>query len=332
MSRAAIALRLLGALAASVLCALACAVIAHAAVGTARGQRLDQLVLTAGQNDTGPMAKVVFPVLNTVTIPVIVAALAVAAAVALLERRTSMVAHLIVLVAGATVTTQVLKHLVIGRRPLGAGVEITPNSFPSGHTTVAAAVAVAVTLASPRRLRSVVAIAGAAWTAIAGIGTIAGGWHRPSDVVGALLVVGAWTYLVLAVDAGLALLRTGGRAHARIPDGSDPARVAGDRAVDPADPPVPTPGRLGPPLLAVRPAGGTAVVVLGALGILGLVGGALLLAGVPTPLDLDSRPDQALAYTAATVTIAGAAAALVAWVLLVHIPAVPRPRRDVRVR
>lgn len=330
MSRAAIALRLLGALAASVLCALACAAIAHAAVGTARGQRLDQLVLTAGQNDTGPMAKVVFPVLNTVTIPVIVAALAVAAVVALLERRTSMVAHLIVLVAGATVTTQVLKHLVIGRRPLGAGVEITPNSFPSGHTTVAAAVAVALTLASPRRLRSVVAIAGAAWTAIAGIGTIAGGWHRPSDVVGALLVVGAWTYLVLAVDAALALLRAGDRSHAPAPGGSAPAD--GDHAVDPDDPAVRTPERIGPPLLAVRPAGGAAVLVLGALGILGLAGGALLLAGVPTPLDLDSRPDQALAYTAATVIIAGATATLVAWVLLVHIPAVPRRRRDVRVR
>lgn len=313
MTRAAISVRLFGAILATALCAVACWALARAAVGTGRGQRLDQLVLSAGQNDTSPLAKVVFPVLTTVTVPVIVVALLIAGIVALLQRRSSMAVHLVVLVAGATLTTQVLKRLVILREVLVPGVEVTPNSFPSGHTTVAAAVAVALTLASPRRLRSVVAIGGAAWTAIAGIGTIAEGWHRPSDVLGALLVVGAWTFLVLAVDALLALLRVG--AEDREPATSAPAGADPDR-----------------PVLAVRPAGGAAAILLGALGILGLALGVLALSGVPTPLDLDSRPDQELAYAATVLVVSGTTCALMAWVLVVHIPAVPRQHRDGRVR
>ncbi|MCK2125036.1 hypothetical protein, partial [Pseudomonas sp. PNPG3] len=59
------------------------------------------------------------------------------------------------------------------------------------------------------------AILGTLWTAGAGVGTLVVGWHRPSDVVGAILVVAAWTFAVLALD-GLHARRRAVRALQRI--------------------------------------------------------------------------------------------------------------------
>ncbi|UYG17973.1 phosphatase PAP2 family protein [Brachybacterium huguangmaarense] len=324
MTRGALVLRMVLALLACAVCATGTALLAAAAVGTARGQRLDQLILTAARHDTSALTRIVFPALNTVTVPVVVVALVVAAVVALVQRRTSMALHLIVLVAGAIATTEVLKHLVVTRSALAADIDLTPNSFPSGHTTTAGAVAVAVTLASPRQVRSVVALVGAAWTAMAGIGTVAGGWHRPSDVLGALLVVGAWTFLVLAVDAAMAIVRTARDGAGRDDDraGAE-GPAAGER-----------PAR---PVLPVHRGARAAIVVLGLAAVAGLALGAVLLAGVPTPLDLTDGAAQARAYRASMLLLAGASSALVGGTLALHVPAVPRravPRRGdpIRVR
>lgn len=300
MTRRAVAARLVAALLVAVLGAVGTALLAQAAVGTARGQRLDQLVLAAGRGDASPMSRLVSPVLGTVTVPVLVIALVVAAGMAVAQRRAALVVHLVVLVAGAAATTQVLKHVVITRTTLASDLDVTPNSFPSGHATIAAAVAVALTLAAPRHVRSGVALVAAAWTAIAGIGTIADGWHRPSDVLGALLVVGAWTGAVLAVDAALALRRA--------PDGPDPDRVETHRA---------------------SVAG---IAALGAVAVVGLAVGALALASVPTPLDLDDPAAQAAAYRASWLILGGLSAALITVTLALHVPALPRGRESGRVR
>lgn len=309
MTRSQILVRLLGALAAAALCAAGVLVLAHAAVGTARGQRLDELILLAAQADQSPMTTVIFPVLNTVTVPVIVTALVIAAIIALIQQRTSMAVHIVVLVAGAAATSQILKRLLVQRVLLADNLQVTPNSFPSGHTTLAAAIAVALTLAVPRAVRGPVAIAGAAWTAIAGIGTIAGGWHRPSDVLGALLVVGAWSFLVLAADA-LGALRTAARSadadplpSLRSPRGSRAPRV---------------------------PAPWIAVLIAAAVAGTGI--GLACLSLVPTPLSLTDAASGALAYTGTAYTLAGATSALVATVLLVHVPSRPRSPDLRRVR
>ena len=49
---------------------------------------------------------------------------------------------------------------------------------------------VALVLASGRAW-AVLALLGTAWTVAAGLGTLVVGWHRPSDVVGAIAVVAA---------------------------------------------------------------------------------------------------------------------------------------------
>jgi membrane-associated phospholipid phosphatase len=108
----------------------------------------------------------------------------------------------------AAATTQILKYVILDRPDFG--VEgYAGNSFPSGHTTAAAASAMAVFLVSSPRARAAVAAWGTAFSVLAGVSTLANQWHRPSDVIAALLVVAFWGCL-----AG-ALLETGRPAPVR---------------------------------------------------------------------------------------------------------------------
>src|SRR6185312_4889575 len=69
----------------------------------------------------------------------------------------------------------------------------------SGHTTTAFAVGIAAALAAPARWRRVVAAGAFVYGTTIGVATIAAGWHRPSDVAGALLVVTGWAAAVVLV-------------------------------------------------------------------------------------------------------------------------------------
>src|SRR5207237_6468526 len=72
-------------------------------------------------------------------------------------------------------------------------------SFPSGHATVAMALALAVVVVSPRVLRAPLAVAGAVYAAAVGISLVALGWHYPSDVLGGFIVAAAWSAAAVAV-------------------------------------------------------------------------------------------------------------------------------------
>nr|WP_255719970.1 phosphatase PAP2 family protein [Brachybacterium sp. ACRRE] len=286
--------RLLVGLLGAAVCTALTVLLAKGAVGTARGQRLDQLILSAAQNDDGPITQVIFPALNTVTVPVVLILLALAAVFALVRRRPSLLLQILVIVAGANLTVQIVKSFVVDRTALAQDIDVTPNSFPSGHTALAISVALSLILVCPARIRGLVAILGTAWVAAAGVGTIAGGWHRPSDVLGALLVTGAWAFLLLAVDAALALART-----PRGPEGLAHPRDA--RA-----------GRGAGPLLAV-------------LGAVAVAAGMVVLATVPTPIDLDDASHQARAYLATVLVIPGCVAVLTAAALGLRVPDLARP-------
>lgn len=101
---------------------------------------------------------------------------------------------------GACVTTYALKNYVIVKPNWGIQ-EAVSNSAPSGHTTFAAAAGAALFLAAPRLMRPTVALLAAIATCLTGASTIINGWHRPVDVVTAILVTSMWTVL------GMALLR-----------------------------------------------------------------------------------------------------------------------------
>ncbi len=119
---------------------------------------------------------------------------AVALMIAGLGRRslTAPVTALFAALAAAS-STQLLKA-VLDRPRLGIS-EAALNSFPSGHTTVAAAAMFAVVLVSAPRLRPIAATFGGVFAAVAAMATFVLGWHRPSDVIGAILVAAGWALI-----------------------------------------------------------------------------------------------------------------------------------------
>ncbi|HVS99378.1 MAG TPA: phosphatase PAP2 family protein, partial [Solirubrobacterales bacterium] len=115
-------------------------------------------------------------------------------------RRREVIAAVVV-VAGANLTTQLLKTTLEHARhkAFEHGIELPwANSFPSGHTTAAASIMAALLLVAPAIHRPTAAACGALLTAAVGISVVVLGWHYPSDVLGGLLVVGAWGFAALA--------------------------------------------------------------------------------------------------------------------------------------
>ncbi len=139
-------------------------------------------------------------------------------------RRREVIAALVV-IAGANLTTQALKSVLEHVRYKAAehGFELPwANSFPSGHTTAAATLAVGLLFVVPARHRFAAAVAGFLLTAAVGISVMVLSWHYPSDVLGGLLVVGAWAFASLACPA----LPRGPRRRRQRPFAA-PARPAG---------------------------------------------------------------------------------------------------------
>ncbi len=173
-------------------------------VDTFAGQMLERAAFDGAVTGQGELWAVAKPVLDTVSVAFVVGGLGAAMGIALLRRRWGLAVQVAFLVVGANVTTQLVKHSLLGREELIGGWH-WENSLPSGHTTVAGSVAAALLLVVPRAARPLVAVLGGAYTAATGVSTLVGQWHRPSDVVAAVLVVLAWAALVCAFTPRSAL-------------------------------------------------------------------------------------------------------------------------------
>ncbi|GAA0962971.1 hypothetical protein Vau01_008480 [Virgisporangium aurantiacum] len=166
-------------------------------VRTEHGQKIDTIALTGTSIGQARIDELVNTVLDAMSVVSLAFAAAAIAFIALARRRRGLALAVLLLIAGANVTTQVAKH-AITRPYLGVDIEraAAGNSLPSGHTTVAASVAIALILVLPPRVRGVGAVIAAAYAALAGVATMSAGWHRPSDAMAALLVVGGWAAAV----------------------------------------------------------------------------------------------------------------------------------------
>lgn len=160
-------------------------------VRTQQGQAIDQLAYDGadfGRRSVTPFTR---GVLDALPLASVVVGLLLTIVVALVRRNGRTLVVAMGVAVAAIATTQLLKYGVLSRP--GLGVEgYAGNSFPSGHTTVAAASALAIFLVSSPRTRSWVGVWGTAFAVLAGVSTLADGWHRPSDVIAALLVVAFW--------------------------------------------------------------------------------------------------------------------------------------------
>ena len=172
-------------------------------VHTTRGQWVDDASLRGTRIGRQRIINPVSHILDVVSVTALGLATVAVGAVAYLRRRPILALLTMLLVVGSNLTTEVLKHAIFSR-PLHDPSDPLPfNTLPSGHTTVALSVGVAFALVAPARLRVVVAVIGAVYGGATGVATMSAGWHRPSDAVAACLVVGAWTALTGAIAVRL---------------------------------------------------------------------------------------------------------------------------------
>jgi membrane-associated phospholipid phosphatase len=174
------------------------------AVRTAHGQRIDEAAVR-GRLGSAVARAAAGDLLTTISVGSLTLAIAALVGQALLRRRVALALVGAAIVVGSLLTSEVLKHVILTRPPLSTGGP-DHNTFPSGHTTIAFAVGIAATLVAPPRWRRAVAAAAFLFGTSIGIATVAAGWHRPSDVVGAMLVVVGWAagvvLAVVLVDSG----------------------------------------------------------------------------------------------------------------------------------
>lgn len=168
------------------LAAAALAIVFAVAVWTERGRLTEGAVLDASTFATDS------PLLGVVGVSSLAAACVALVAIGLVRRRGDLAVVAVGVVALSTAIGQLLKHLVLSRPTL---VAEQGNSFPSGHMIAFASVAAAVLIVAPVALRLVVAPVAAVLLSLVAVRLVHDGWHRPSDVVGALLLVVCLTAL-----------------------------------------------------------------------------------------------------------------------------------------
>lgn len=122
-------------------------------------------------------------------------------AIALLRGRRELALGVAAILLGSAFTTDyILKPALAAPRfahVLGFQ-QIDGGAFPSGHATGAMALALSAVLVAGPRLRPAVAGLGMLFALAVSYSLLSLGWHYPSDVLGGLLVVGAWGFAALA--------------------------------------------------------------------------------------------------------------------------------------
>jgi len=191
-------------LAAAAACLAAATGVYLLAVRTTRGQMVENVAMEGRPVETwwahNPTAER-FGAMATV--------LAVGGAVAVVAwaaRRVSIGGAIVVAasIAASLAITEVLKHVVMDRPALvavGDRIYMEPNTFPSGHSTMAVSVAIVAVALAPRGRRAVAAAVGGAYAAAVGLSMLAAEAHRPADAVGAALVSTAVALAVAAAGA-----------------------------------------------------------------------------------------------------------------------------------
>jgi membrane-associated phospholipid phosphatase len=175
-------------------CALATTAVWFAAFQTAAGARLDGAVRGGftGLQDSRlePLGLAAADLAGPV--PFALLSLVVVS-LALARGRLRHAVVVVMVLVGANVTTQLIKHLGTAARP-----EETAPAWPSGHTTAAMTLALCLVVVAPARMRPLAAAIGGSYAVAVGYGVILGGWHYPSDVLGAFGIATGWLALSVA--------------------------------------------------------------------------------------------------------------------------------------
>lgn len=105
-----------------------------------------------------------------------------------------------VLLVGANASSQLLKPLLAHHRDTSLWHirQINPAAYPSGHSTAAMSLALALVLGAPRAYRPLAAVIGGVFAVAISFFALILGWHYPSDIVGGFLLATIWSLVLLA--------------------------------------------------------------------------------------------------------------------------------------
>jgi membrane-associated phospholipid phosphatase len=195
--------------------AAAAAVVWAVAFHTTAGARADATVLARFLELNAPETDRLATRIAALADPVPVAVFMVAiAGAALLRRRVRLALAATAALVGANVSTQALKVWTAEPRPVDSppGAHVAAQSWPSGHVTAAAALALCIVVVAPSRLRPHAAILAGAFALGVACSVLVLGWHLPSDALGGICVAAAWT-LASVASARLPRRRMQGQAE-----------------------------------------------------------------------------------------------------------------------
>ena len=180
-------------------CLLIAGLIGHVALTTTYGQVLDTILMEGTMRSASQYEAFSTLITGIVSVPVLVGVGIIVAIVAVARRRPTLAGRALGAVVGANITTQILKDYILTRPILGVTTG-AGNSLPSGHTTVAVTLSLALIVVAPQWFRSPAAWIGWAWTSLMGVSVMMEGWHRPSDVITAALIAGAWALTLSPIE------------------------------------------------------------------------------------------------------------------------------------
>ena len=178
-------------------------------VGSPVGQRWDNQGY-AGRLIAGPDMRIFdTDILQEVTKRSLMVALAAILLMSFVFRCPVVGAVAVFAAAGAVFGAEFLKH-TLPRAVLSSPIGSVPgyfssDTYPSGHTTVGTALALAIVLVSGPRFRPWSAVAAGVMGTSYATAVLFMGWHRPSDALGGI----AWSGFCFAVVAGLLALISG---------------------------------------------------------------------------------------------------------------------------
>lgn len=189
-----------------IVAAAVCAGTYYLMVRGERGQTVEDYAL-AGADQIGSNAELrASDFLSQTTLGWLVATLIVAA-IALIRGRPLLALAGATIVIGGQIVAQPLKAGLTRPDLLGATGAPDHNSFPSGHSAIAASIVCALLVVVPFRLRGIVGVAGVAGATAISAYTVVAKWHRLSDTVGANAVAVGVACLVLIVFTACGAIR-----------------------------------------------------------------------------------------------------------------------------
>lgn len=160
------------------------------------GQRWDDRALLGDQLADLAARQMLTAALHGIRISTVALMVALILAIGLIRRSVGAAALIAAAFAGAIFSAEVLKR-VLPRRDLAPELNAyvdngNIDTYPSGHSTIAMAFALALIIVSAPRYRPAVATFSMLWAAMIPMMALAAGWHRPSDVLGGMALALLW--------------------------------------------------------------------------------------------------------------------------------------------